>query len=566
MAEQKAKTIRELDSFETGALSLNDYLIVASNSAGPNITRKATLEEIFQKYTAQQTGGDGFGELVDQGLVSVISEGAPIWEALKGSQYVTIRVMAKFVTESSGTATDKYFTDRVTNFFKPGTTVDIDGDHYIIEEAPTVKEEEECKRFGMLGECKETWKPLMQIKLTTPLSRTYVQKTYWQDLFLGGIFNKFTLELRDESFSEFIFIKEIVINTTESSPNASASAANLYDGALDIKSKVQKLKGDPSRTSKVGAVTFDMSQITAYNLQDYVDATPNKLGLQTVYDCYNAAGNPVDCASGNVSVKSKRLSIIGHTGELLTNVTMSNSETIVSGIISDLIDQGEIDEPTFKINKFVIPKQLQTFENGILIESQYYIGAFLEYGWYAGGKWYGIDDTPQYPNLAYGFFQVQEIEKPEGSWIFFADVMDWYYLPSSGITAPNSYEQPFPGWWMWNQNLGWHWTNPEIFPYAYVHSYFQNTQDLVGWIYFEIKDSDGNIVTSRTSEASSRTGKIYIYDQTSGSGSRSKWVNINSASFDPTNSGVSGGTAPSLGSSIKNAYGTDAPVVVVPAR
>jgi hypothetical protein len=565
MAEQKAKTIRELDSFGTGELSLNDYLVVASNSAGPNITRKATLEEIFQKYTAQQTGGDGFSELVDQGLVDVISEGAPIWEALKGSRYVTIRLMVRY-----GIDFDQYFTDRVTNFFKPGATVDIDGDHYIVEEAPTIKEEEECNSFGPFGECRGTWKPLMRLKLTTPLSRTYVQKTYWEDRFLGGNYTKFTLPsslFTPQSYLlGFIFIKEIVVNTTESSPNASASAANLYDGALDIKSKVQKLKGDPSRTSKVGAVTFDMSQITAYNLQDYVDATPNKLGLQTVYDCYNAAGNPVDCTSGNVSVKSKRLSIIGHTGELLTNVTMSNSETIVSGIITDLIDQGEIDEPTFKINKFVIPKQLQTFENGILIQSQYYIGAFLEYGWYAGGKWYGIDDTPQYPNLAYGFFQVQDIEKPEGSWIFFADVMGWYYLPSNGITSPNSYEKPFPGWWMWNESLGWHWTNPEIFPYAYVHSYFKGTQDLVGWIYFEIQDSDKNVVTSRTAEASSRTGKIYIYDQTSGSGARSKWVNINSTSFDPANSGVTGGTAPSLSNSIKNAHGTDAPVVVVPAR
>ena len=200
MAEQKAKTIRELDSFETGQLSLNDYLIVASNSAGPNITRKATLEEIFQKYTAQQTGGDGFGELVDQGVIDVISEGAPIWEAEKGSQYVTIRTFF-YAPNPISAKVHTSFNDRVNNFFKPGATVDIDGDHYIVEEGPVVlTDRQECKEQGLAGICLEYWYPYQKIKLTTSLSRTYQKEPF------GDALKSMSPVNSESDYDKYIFI------------------------------------------------------------------------------------------------------------------------------------------------------------------------------------------------------------------------------------------------------------------------------------------------------------------------------------------------------------------------
>ena len=534
MAEQKAKTIRELDGFEEANLSINDYLIVATNSSGPNMTRKATLEEIFAKYTALQTS-DEFGELADGSAIRVISEGGPVREGIKGSEYVFVRHTMFF---HDG---DVKFDWPVLGFFQPGATIDIDGDQYEVVEYKE-KGKTDCKTFGEnIGECTSYYDSAVRLKITPPLARTYKALTIVE----GAI----------------DYVKEVEITKTESGQDILTGASKLYDGALDEKSKVQKLKGDPTRVSTVSGVTYDMSQISSYNLQDYVDATANGSGLQVVYDCYDLNGNHVDCASGAVSIKSKRLSMIGYTGEIVNNVTMSNSETIVSAMVEDLQQQGEIDTPTFQINKFVLPKQISELENGIVVNSQYYIGAFLEYSGYVGGKWYVLKGGDQFPDLGYGLFFMDNAYDPDGTWMFFAEPQSWFYLPSKGITAPASFDQPYIGWWMWNDDLQWHWTNPNIYPFAYVHGYFKGTQDLVGWIYFETKES-----TSTPGKQFSRTGKIYIYDTTSGNGSRSKWVNLNNASFDPTTPAVSGPTVPTLTNAVKNAFGTDAPVVVVPAR
>ena len=108
----------------------------------------------------------------------------------------------------------------------------------------------------------------------------------------------------------------------------------------------------------------------------------------------------------------------------------------------------------------------------------------------------------------------------------------WSYQPNVGweyITGakPRFSKTEQPGWYAWNEHLGWIWTSPQIFPYYYVYAGFSSDPTTpAGWIWWGLNSTDDK----------GRTSKIYFY-------AIQKWVDATSTINPPLNINTDATTA-----------------------